>query len=529
MKKIFHFIILIITTAGIFISCKKETSCEGCKGNKPPIAIAGSDQVISLPTDSISLDGSASNDPDGTISKWLWKKISGPASFNIGNTTTAKTTVRNLVTGVYHFELKVTDDKNLTATDTVQITVNKQGQPANRPPVANAGADQTITLPTNTVNLDGSASTDPDNNITSYLWTKISGPSSFNIANPNAVQTQVTNLAEGIYQFELKVTDALGLFDRDTVTVTVQATVCPQPSPPPPCATNCGKIVFVSNRDGNDEIYTCNADGSNVNRLTNDPAWDKQPVWSPDGTKIAFVKNFLNNLNDYGGNNIYVMNADGSNVVQLTFSGDAEYPAWSPDGTKIAFTDEIDETVNVWVSTIKVVNSSNGSVLMQTDMYGSSIIPCPAWSPDGTKIAFDSDGSAWDFISDIFTICPNGSNPSLLTPQFANDYDYWKPAWSPNGSKLSVSIYPMGYQGGIISPAIIGVIKQDGTGLTVIITGNMGDFNAVTKTSWSPDGERIAYTSWGTNNTKTIKWIAANGSGASGTIITNGWDADWKH
>ena len=66
----------------IFLSCKKEYSCEGCNENEPPIAIAGPDQVITLPSDSVSLDGSASNDPDGTISDYLWKKISGPASFN---------------------------------------------------------------------------------------------------------------------------------------------------------------------------------------------------------------------------------------------------------------------------------------------------------------------------------------------------------------------------------------------------------------------------------------------------------------
>src|SRR6186997_1403907 len=87
--------IVAVIVTGIFYSCKKEKSCEGCIGNnKPPIAIAGPDQVITLPTDSVLLDGSASNDPDGTISEWLWKKISGPASFNIVNTTTAKTIVR---------------------------------------------------------------------------------------------------------------------------------------------------------------------------------------------------------------------------------------------------------------------------------------------------------------------------------------------------------------------------------------------------------------------------------------------------
>jgi hypothetical protein len=143
--------------------------------------------------------------------------IPGPASFNIINPATAKTVTKNLIAGVYRFELQVTDNGGLSAKDTLQVIVNNSSQ-AKRPPVANAGVDQTITFPTNGVMLDGSASTDPDNNITAYTWTKISGPSSFTIANPNAAQTQVTNLAEGIYQFELKVTDALGLFDRDTIT-----------------------------------------------------------------------------------------------------------------------------------------------------------------------------------------------------------------------------------------------------------------------------------------------------------------------
>ena len=91
----------------------------------------------------------------------------------------------------------------------------------NKPPVANAGNDTTITLPTNTVNLNGNGSNDHDNNIATYLWAKISGPSTFSISNANVEQTQVTNLVEGIYQFELKVTDAGGLYDKDTVLVTV--------------------------------------------------------------------------------------------------------------------------------------------------------------------------------------------------------------------------------------------------------------------------------------------------------------------
>ncbi|HKC36552.1 MAG TPA: PKD domain-containing protein, partial [Chitinophagaceae bacterium] len=91
----------------------------------------------------------------------------------------------------------------------------------NHPPVAKAGADQTIILPTNTVNLDASGSTDPDNNITNYEWKKISGPSSYIFSNASALQTQATNLVQGVYEFELKVIDAGGLNDKDTVEVTV--------------------------------------------------------------------------------------------------------------------------------------------------------------------------------------------------------------------------------------------------------------------------------------------------------------------
>jgi hypothetical protein len=100
--------------------------------------------------------------------------------------------------------------------------------PVNQPPIARAGADHNIIFPANSVSLDGSSSSDPDNNITGYTWTKISGPLSFNISNANNVQTQVTNLVQGIYLFELKVTDAGGLFSKDTVQVIVdnQVTSC---------------------------------------------------------------------------------------------------------------------------------------------------------------------------------------------------------------------------------------------------------------------------------------------------------------
>ena len=229
MKKSFLLTGLLIIV--ISFSCKKE---ERLKDHKPPIAHAGPDKTIILPADSILLDGSASSDPDGAIKEWKWTKMSGPASVNIINAAMAKTIVRDLDTGIYTFELMVKDSDGLLAMDTIQITVNHPSQ-INQPPVANAGANQTITLPINTISLDGSASSDPNNNIGSYLWSKIAGPASFNIANVHAVQTQITNLVQGVYLFELRVTDNEFLFSKDTTRVEV--------IPMPPCDNSNRPIV----------------------------------------------------------------------------------------------------------------------------------------------------------------------------------------------------------------------------------------------------------------------------------------------
>src|SRR5215204_7630505 len=107
MKPFLKFIAgILLTWIMIFVSCKKEYSSEGCaEKNKPPVAIAGPDKVITLPIDSVFLDGRNSSDPDGTISEWLWKKISGPASFLINSSSASRTVVKNLVKGVYRFSV----------------------------------------------------------------------------------------------------------------------------------------------------------------------------------------------------------------------------------------------------------------------------------------------------------------------------------------------------------------------------------------------------------------------------------------
>jgi len=150
------------------------------------------------------------------------------------------------------------------------------------------------------------------------------------------------------------------------------------------------------------EIYVMNADGSNQTNLTNNAARDFSPAWSPDGGKIVFTS-------DRDGNDeIYVMNAGGSSQTRLTESEAMDdNPAWSPDGTKIAFDSGQRDTNNsdIWVMD---ANGSNQTRLTETEAYDGY----PAWSPDGSKIVFvsDRDGSSEIYVMDV-----DGSNQTKLT------------------------------------------------------------------------------------------------------------------
>ena len=216
---------LLLLIALIILSCRKDLRRnDNLNENKPPVAHAGNDTVVVLPQDSFLLDGTASYDSDGSIDKYLWSKISGPSSSTIVRSQSVQATIKNLSQGIYQVELTITDNGGLSAKDTVMITVDSVAVP-NHPPVANAGQDHVITLPTDTVTLDGSQSADPDNNITAYQWTKVSGPSSLLIAEVGAVKTQVSALVEGVYHFELKITDNKGLTGSDTVQVKVNGLI----------------------------------------------------------------------------------------------------------------------------------------------------------------------------------------------------------------------------------------------------------------------------------------------------------------
>ena len=242
--------------------------------NQTPVANAGGDVTITLPTNSVSLDASASYDPDGTIAAYYWVQKSGPSTYSIADVSAAKTTLSNLVQGTYVFTLQVRDNLGVIGYGTKTITVNAAATaPAvvvNQTPVSNAGADVTITLPTNSVALDASASYDPDGSIVAYYWVEKSGPSTYSIANVSAAQTTVSNLVQGVYVFTLQVRDNAGVIGYSTKTITVNA---------------AAQAVVAS---GNQAPVANPGAGLNLSLPTNSTTLDASASFDPDGSIVAY-------------------------------------------------------------------------------------------------------------------------------------------------------------------------------------------------------------------------------------------------
>jgi hypothetical protein len=190
-----------------------------------PVANAGPDQTITAPSSTVNLDGSGSYDPDGIISAYTWVLISGPGAVTINNSNTGNPTVTGLIPGVFLFQLTVTDSSGAVKTDQVYITVNPEPTLPNQAPVANAGNNQTITAPLNSIALNGSSSFDPDGTIIYYGWNQVSGPSTAALTNGETTTPTVSGLIVGTYAFQLMVTDNNGSTSYDQVTVTVQPMV----------------------------------------------------------------------------------------------------------------------------------------------------------------------------------------------------------------------------------------------------------------------------------------------------------------
>jgi hypothetical protein len=193
--------------------------------NKAPVVNAGTDKTVTLPANTVALTGAAV-DADGVVSSYLWRKLSGPAGGTITTANAATTSVSNLVMGTYNFELVVTDNKGAKAKDSHRVVVTTSV--INKAPVANAGSDKAVTMPVNTVTLQGSG-TDADGSIASYAWAKTAGPAGVTITTSNASSTVLNNLVKGVYNFALTVTDNKGAVSKDSVKVTVNAAAVSTP------------------------------------------------------------------------------------------------------------------------------------------------------------------------------------------------------------------------------------------------------------------------------------------------------------
>ena len=190
--------------------------------NQSPTVDAGSDKTIQLPTSSVSLTATA-NDPDGTIASYVWSKVSGPNNPTLDNSTTQTVDISGLVEGTYVFMITVADNDDATATDQVKVIV----QSANLPPVVKVQNDQQVVLPTNTVNITGSA-TDADGSIVGVIWTKESGPAA-TLENAQSLTLTANDLLEGTYTFRLTATDDQGATSFEEVKITVLPEVKNQP------------------------------------------------------------------------------------------------------------------------------------------------------------------------------------------------------------------------------------------------------------------------------------------------------------
>jgi len=193
----------------------------------------------------------------------------------------------------------------------------------------------------------------------------------------------------------------------------------------PRSAPGGGRVAFVSERDGNAEIYVVDFDGDDERRLTHNDDEDWYPSWSPSGTRLVFSSN------RDGDHEIWIMDVDGSYDVQLTYNAayDGE-PAYSPDGRMIAFTSDRDGKDDIWIMNVDGTGAKCLTSATPGDCY------FPAWSPDGKKIAFTNDpgGGA---TTDIWTVNADGAGAAAFNPSPATWE--WAPAWSPDGAWIAFS------------------------------------------------------------------------------------------
>lgn len=231
------------------------------------------------------------------------------------------------------------------------------------------------------------------------------------------------------------------------------------------------RIAYLSDRDGNVEVYISPADGSSAMRITNTGVDESQITWAPEGDRVSFVspdadgkprvfwvwmKNLVLNQLVFESDNeidpawspqgkwiafaaldsqgrsegLFLRNPDGVNRLQLSSDPDRN-PVWSPDGSKLAFVSTRDGNQEIYMLRVGETGP-DGQAVRVTRNPGSDF--APSWSPDGKSIAFISDTTG---NSDIFTVGDNGEGrlPLTQSPEI-NEEDI---VWGPDGKIVFLS------------------------------------------------------------------------------------------